>query len=123
MSKSRFSGKCCIVTGAASGIGKAVVTRFAREGASVLIVDLNPEHGNKAVEEIRATGAQAQFAQCDVSNSQQVQAAIKQAVDAFGKIDVLVNNAAMMTFQNVVDLDESAWDKVMAVNIKSVFLF
>src|SRR5207248_11740000 len=90
---------------------------------AILIVDLNPEHGNQAVDEIRAAGGQAQFAKCDVSNSQQVQTALKQAVNAFGKIDVLVNNAAMMTFQNVVDLDESAWDKVMAVNMKSVCMF
>ena len=123
MAEARFSGKSCIVTGAASGIGKSTAMHFAREGAAVLIVDLNPEHGKQAVEDVRASGGRAVFAQCDVSNSQQVQAAIKQAVTAFGKIDVLVNNAAMMTFQNVVDLEESAWDKVMAVNMKSVFMF
>jgi glucose 1-dehydrogenase len=123
MAETRFAGKSCIITGAASGIGKATAVRFAREGGAVLIVDLNPEHGNQAVEEIRATGGKAQFAPCDVSNSQQVQAAVKQAVSAFGKIDVLINNAALMTFQNVIDLDESTWDKVMAVNMKSVFMF
>src|SRR3954470_16686959 len=123
MAESRFTGKSCIITGAGSGIGKAAAERFAREGGSVVIADLNPEHGNDAVQSIRASGGQAIFAQCDVSNSQQVQAAIKQAVDAWGKLDVLVNNAAMMTFKNVVDLDESDWEKVQAVNMKSVFLF
>jgi len=119
----RFTDKVCIVTGAASGIGRATAQRFASEGGRVLIVDLNPEHGRQAVDEIASKGGVAKFAACDVSNSSQVQQAVKTAVDAWGKIDVLVNNAAMMTFLPVVQLEEKDWDKVMAVNIKSVFMF
>ena len=119
----RFKDKVCIVTGGGSGIGKATCQRFAAEGGKVLVVDLNPEHGNSAVKEITSAGGQAAFALCDVSNSQQVQAAVKQAVDRWGKIDILVNNAAMMTFLPVVQLSEEAWDKVLAVNLKSVFMF
>ena len=123
MADRRFKNKACIVTGAGSGIGKATADRLAREGGSVLIVDLNPEHGKAAVQSIRDVGGDARFARCDVSNSQQVQAAIKQALDAWKKIDILVNNAAMMTFTRVVDTSEEAWDKVLSVNMKSVFMF
>ncbi len=119
----RFTDKVCVVTGAASGIGRATAQRFASEGGRVLIVDLNPEHGRQAVDQITSTGGVARFAACDVSNSTQVQQSVKTAVDAWGKIDVLVNNAAMMTFLPVVQLEEKDWDKVMAVNIKSVFMF
>ncbi len=118
-----FTDKVCIVTGAASGIGRATAERFASEGGRVLIVDLNPERGNEAAGAINSGGGVAKFAACDVSNSEQVRQAGKTAVDAWGKVDVLVNNAAMMTFLPVVRLEEADWDKVMAVNIKSVFMF
>ena len=118
----RFRDKVCIVTGGGSGIGKATCERFAAEGGKVLIVDLNPEHGDQAVKAITAKGGQAAFARADVGNSSQVQAAIRTAVDRWKKIDVVVNNAAMMTFDPVVDLSEQNWDRVLAVNLKSVFL-
>jgi len=119
----RFKEKVCIVTGGGSGIGQATCQRFAAEGGRVLVVDLNPEHGTQAVQAITAKGGQAAFARCDVGNSADVQAAVKSAVDRWGRIDVLVNNAAMMTFLPVVDLPEADWDKVLAVNLKSVFMF
>src|SRR5690242_10378045 len=119
----RFSDKVCVVTGGGSGIGRATCERFAAEGGKVLIVDLNPEHGSETVAAITSKGGQAAFAKCDVGKSADVQSAVKSAVDRWGKIDVLVNNAAMMTFLAVVDLPESDWDKVMAVNLKSVFMF
>jgi len=119
----RFEGKICIVTGAGSGIGLATAQRFATEGAKVLVADVNGENGMRAIDSIISSGGTALFSQCDVSNSQQVQKTIKMAADAWGRIDVVVNNAAMMTFQPVVELDENAWDKVLAVNLKSVFLF
>jgi glucose 1-dehydrogenase len=118
-----FEDKVCIVTGGGSGIGQATCQQFAAEGGKVLVVDLNPDNGQKTVKLISDKGGQAAFALCDVSNSQQVQAAVKMAVDRWGKIDVLVNNAAMMTFKPVVELGEADWDKVLAVNLKSVFMF
>lgn len=119
----RFAEKICVVTGGGSGIGRATCERFAAEGGKVLVVDLNPEHGDQTVQAITSGGGQAAFAKCDVGKSADVQAAVKAAVNRWGRIDVLVNNAAMMTFLPVVDLPEGDWDKVLAVNLKSVFMF
>ncbi len=119
----RFTGKVCIVTGGGSGIGRATCQRCAAEGGRVTVVDLNPDSGNETVQEITKAGGAAIFAQADVSNSPQVQAAVQATVSKWGKVDVLVNNAAMMSFTPIVDLPEEMWDKVLAVNIRSVFLF
>jgi NAD(P)-dependent dehydrogenase (short-subunit alcohol dehydrogenase family) len=119
----RFAEKVCLVTGGGSGIGRATCERFAAEGGKVVIIDLNPEHGAQATDSITTKGGKAVFVKCDVSVSAEVQAAIGIAVNTWGRIDVLVNNAAMMTFKPVVDLSEDDWDKVQAVNLKSVFLF
>lgn len=119
----RFKEKVCVVTGGGSGIGRACCEQFAAEGGRVVIADLNPAHGGEVVNVITSHGGQAQFAQCDVSQSPQIQAAVALAVDRWGRIDVLVNNAAMMTFKPVVDLSEQEWDQVFAVNLKSVFMF
>jgi NAD(P)-dependent dehydrogenase (short-subunit alcohol dehydrogenase family) len=119
----RFSDKVCIVTGGGSGIGRATCQRFAAEGGRVVVADLNAEHGNQTVQLIAAKGGQAFFQNCDVGKSADIQATVKAAVDRWGKIDVVVNNAAMMTFLPVVDLPEEKWDQVLAVNLKSVFLF
>jgi glucose 1-dehydrogenase len=118
----RFFDKVCLVTGGSSGIGRAACEQFAREGGKVLVIDINEPHGNETVQAITTAGGQALFAKADVSNSTEVQAAIQQAVTAWNKIDVLVNNAAMMTFTPLVDLDEADWEKVMGVNLRSVFL-
>lgn len=119
----RFSDKVCIVTGGGSGIGRAAALRFAAEGGSVVVADLNPDHGNQSVRLITDKGGRAVFVPCDVSRGDQVRAAVKAAVDRWGRVDVVVNNAAMMTFLPIVDLPESDWDHVLAVNLKSVFLF
>jgi len=119
----RFENKVCLVTGGGSGIGKAICTRLASEGGKIAVVDLNADHGNQTVKEITDAGGQALFAQCDVSQEEQVQSAVNAAVEKWGKLDILVNDAAMMTFKNVVDLPVSDWDKVIAVNLRSVFMF
>jgi NAD(P)-dependent dehydrogenase (short-subunit alcohol dehydrogenase family) len=119
----RFSGKVCLVTGGGSGIGRAACLRFAAEGGLVAVVDRDAEHGEEAVRAIGAAGGQALFANADVSQSPQVRAAIDQTVSAWGRIDVLVNNAAMMTFTSLIDLPEADWDAVMGVNLRSAFLF
>jgi NAD(P)-dependent dehydrogenase (short-subunit alcohol dehydrogenase family) len=119
----RFEGKVCIVTGGGSGIGRACCERFANEGGLVVVADLNDDHGRETVRAIQANGGQAIFTHCDVSSSADVRATIKAAVDRWKKIDVVVNNAAMMTFLPVTELPEAQWEKVLAVNLTSVFLF
>lgn len=119
----RFNGKVCIVSGGGSGIGKAACQQFAREGGKVLVADLNEQHGNATVQQIAQAKGEAVYAKCDVGNPDDVKAAIKMAVDTWGKIDVVVNDAAMMTFQPIADLPDEDFDKVMHVNLRSVFLF
>ncbi len=119
----RFSNKVCLVTGAGSGIGKATARQFASEGGQVVVVDLNDQHGRETAREITDAKGQAIFARCDVGDPAQVRAAVKAAVDKWGKVDVVVNDAAMMTFKPILDLPEEDWDKVLDINLRSVFLF
>lgn len=119
----RFQDKVCLVTGGASGIGKAICQRFAAEGANVLLIDIQDSGADVAKEMSTATGRQIIFQKTDISVYAQVEAAVNNAVQTWGKIDVLVNNAAIMTFKPITELSEAEWDKVMDVNMKSVFLF
>ncbi|HET9834685.1 MAG TPA: SDR family NAD(P)-dependent oxidoreductase [Vicinamibacterales bacterium] len=119
----RFSGKVCVVSGGGSGIGRAACERFATEGGRVVVVDLSEQDGRETAEHICANGGQALFARADVSNAAQVKAAFDAAVARWQRVDVIVNDAAMMTFKPILELDESDWDKVMAVNLRSLFLF
>jgi glucose 1-dehydrogenase len=119
----RFSGKICLVTGGGSGIGRATCERFAREGGSVAVVDLDEAHGKETVQHIAANGGDAMFAKADVSNTAEVRAAIDATAAKWRHIDVIVNDAAMMTFMPIVDLPEDQWDKVIHVNLRSLFIF
>jgi len=119
----RFSGKVCLVTGGGSGIGRATCARLAAEGGKILVVDVNAAKAREVADAIRSTGGDARPATADVSDAAQVRSAVKAAVDAWGRIDVLVNDAAMMTFKPVLELDETDFDRVLAVNLRSVFLF
>lgn len=119
----RFKEKVCIVSGAGSGIGKAVAKQLAHEGGKVAVIDLNEQHGNQTVQEIASDNGEAIFAKCNVGDVNEVKAAIKAAVDKWQKIDVVVNDAAMMTFKPIVELPDEDWDEVLNVNIRSVFLF
>jgi NAD(P)-dependent dehydrogenase (short-subunit alcohol dehydrogenase family) len=118
----RFKDKVCLVSGGGSGIGKATCLRLAREGGRVAVLDINDD-GNETVQEITKAGGEAIFVKTDVSNSSQVQAAVKAAVDKWGAVHVVVNDAAMMTFKPIVELPDEDWDKVLGVNLRSVFLF
>ena len=119
----RFSDKVCVVSGGGSGIGRATCMRMSAEGGRAVVVDLNDDHGRGTVETITKTGGAAMFVKADVGNPNDIQAAVDAAVGKWKRIDVLVNNAAMMTFKPVVELSVAEWDKVLAVNLRSVFVF
>ncbi|MBA3948053.1 MAG: SDR family NAD(P)-dependent oxidoreductase [Herpetosiphonaceae bacterium] len=93
-----FSDKVCLITGVDSGIGQATAERFAREGGKVVVVDIDPDHGTATVQAITKAGGQAILAKANVAAAADVQAAVKAAVDTWGNIDVVVNDAVMMTF-------------------------
>lgn len=119
----RFTDKVCLVTGGGSGIGRAACTRFAAEGATVVVIDRDESRGNETVRIIQNAGGRAIFIKTDIGIAAQIAQCVQEIVTALGKIDVVVNNAAMMTFAPVVDLDPEDWDKVMNVNLRAVFLF
>jgi len=119
----RFTDRVCLVTGGGSGIGKATCERFAREGGKVAVVDLKEEHGSTTLQAIKAAGGEAIFAKADVGNPNEIKASIDAAVSKWGRLDVVVNDAAMMTFKPIVDLPDEDWDRVLGVNLRAVFLY
>ena len=119
----RFENKICLVTGGGSGIGKATCMQMAAEGGTVVVIDIDEQHGKDTVEDIKHHKGEAIFIKTDVGKSEDIQNCIKQVIDQYHRIDVMVNNAAFMTFTKIVDLEESDWDKVMNINLKAVFLF
>jgi glucose 1-dehydrogenase len=119
----RFQDKVCLISGAGSGIGKATALRMGREGAKVLAIDLKPDAAQATSDEIIKNGGEAIAIEANVGESKDVQNAVNTAVAKWKKIDVVVNDAAMMTFTPIVDLAEEDWYRVMKVNIGSVFLF
>ena len=123
MIQKRFTDKVCLVSGGSSGIGKATCIQFANEGAKVLIMNRDEEEGEKVIAEINENGGEAIFIKTDVGIAADVKAAVQAAIDKWGRLDVLVNNAAKMTFKSITELTEEEWDEVMQVNLKSVFLF
>jgi len=118
----RLAGKVALVSGAASGMGQSEATIFAREGAKVVVADILEMEGKQVAEKIAAGGGQARFVKLDVTSEAEWDAAVKAAVGAFGKLDVLVNNAGISGTYDQDMLSSAAWDKVMAVNAKGVFL-
>jgi len=120
--KKRFAGKGIIVTGGASGIGKATVERFLEEGARVAIVDVSEKNGERAVEEMKKKGHSPVLLVGDVTNSLDVRRMVKLALARLRRIDVLFNNAGILVEGTVEQVSEEDWDRIMAVNVKGVFL-
>jgi 3(or 17)beta-hydroxysteroid dehydrogenase len=118
----RLSGKVALVSGGASGMGQSEATIFAREGAKVIVADVLEAEGKQVADKIVSGGGQARFVKLDVTSETEWDAAVKAAVSAFGKLDVLVNNAGISGTYDPDMLSSAAWDKVMSVNAKGVFL-
>jgi len=119
----RFEDKCVVVTGAGSGFGAAIAERFAREGASVVVADLNVESSTRVAADINAAGGSACQKTVDVSEEDQVAALIQTALDTYGRLDVLVNNAGYSHLSKVLwKISVAEFDAVFAVNARGVFL-
>ena len=118
----KLSGKKAIVTGAASGIGRAIAQRFAQEGAAVALFDINDAAAACVVAAIREKGGTAHAFHCDVGDAAQVQAAFDAALTAMGGLHILVNNTGIIRQSPVVDMPEEDWDLIIRTNLKSVFL-
>jgi len=116
-----LEGKVAIITGAARGIGRASAIEFAREGAKVVIADIDEEGLLDAQREASVYSEVASHV-TDVSRAADVRALVRFAVDSYGKLDVMFNNAGVLTPAAVVDLDEEIWDRTIGVNLKSVYL-
>lgn len=114
----RMQNKTAIVTGGAQGIGKAYAVGLAREGANVVIADLDEAKGKEVEAAIKALGGKALFVRTNISKKSEATALVKKTVDTFGSLDALVNNAAILEAQPVCEITEENWDKHMAVNAK-----
>jgi NAD(P)-dependent dehydrogenase (short-subunit alcohol dehydrogenase family) len=118
----QLSGKVALITGGASGIGRATALLFAREGAAVAIADLNAQAGEAVAGEIRQSGGRAISEPADVTRATDCRRVAERAIREFGRIDILFNNAGIIRRATVLDLSEDDWDRVMAVNVKSIYL-
>jgi NAD(P)-dependent dehydrogenase (short-subunit alcohol dehydrogenase family) len=120
---SLLSGKSAIITGAASGIGRATALIFAREGARLILADMAEDAGEKAAAMIRDKGGEARFVRCDVSKAADTDAMVAAAVKAYGRLDCAFNNAGIGGKQcKTADYDEAEFDRIVAINMKGVWL-
>jgi 3-oxoacyl-[acyl-carrier protein] reductase len=117
----KLENKVAIITGGADGIGKAASFLFAKEGATVIIWDLNEENGLKTVEEIKNSGGQAAFFRVNTANYEEVDYAAKVAIDQFQKIDILINNAGITRDATLKKMTPQQWQEVIDVNLTGVF--
>ncbi|MCS6835405.1 MAG: SDR family oxidoreductase [Anaerolineae bacterium] len=115
----RLQGKVCVITGGASGIGRACAARYAQEGGRVVVADINKEGGQAVVEQIRAAGGQAVFQPTDVSEPKQLEALLQRALDEFGDVHVWHNNAFKSVFKTIVDQTLEEFDDTIRVSLRA----
>ena len=118
----RFKDKVAIVTGAGRNIGESVATLFAEEGARVVAVDMDEERGLRVADKITKAGHDAVYVNADVADEDSVKDMVRAAMDAFGRIDILVNNVAISDNKNIRDITKADWDRTIAVTLTSQFL-
>jgi NAD(P)-dependent dehydrogenase (short-subunit alcohol dehydrogenase family) len=120
----RLDGKVALITGAGSGMGRLASEVFAREGARIVVADVVEAAGQQTAAAVRAAGGEAIFARTDVAREAEVAAAVRAGEQAFGRLDVLYNNAGIFPAEDgaVTELDEAVWDRVMNVNLKGIYL-
>jgi NAD(P)-dependent dehydrogenase (short-subunit alcohol dehydrogenase family) len=118
----QLAGKVAVITGGASGIGRATALLFAREGASIVVADLNSDAGKVVVDEIVQAGGRALFEAVDVTRAADCHRVVETAMLQFGRIDILFNNAGIIRRATILELTEDDWDRVMAVNVKAIYL-
>ena len=119
----KLSGKVAVITGAARGIGRACAERFASDGATVVVSDIDEAEGEACAEAIRQSGGQASFAACDVAQKLDVRNLITSTVDQLGSVDICVSNAGVVHGADFLDLKEADFDRVLNVNLKGTFMF
>lgn len=118
----RFVGKVVLVTGGGSGIGEATLTAFAAEGAKVIVVDIHEANAHRVAQAIREKGGHASAFPADVADPKDAEAMITYAVDTFGRLDILHNNATALEIGRVADLTIEGWNRTIAVNLTATFL-
>lgn len=117
----KLENKVAIITGAGSGIGRATALLFAQEGAKVVVADINEKSGMEVVEEIKNAGGEGLFIGLDATNREQTKQMVKDALEKYGRIDVLINNAGITQDALVSKMTEDQWDRVINVNLKGAF--
>ncbi len=122
MTQMQLAGKTALITGGGSGIGRATALLFAREGATVAVVDLDESRAAAVARQIKDEGGQAIAVRCDVSQAAECRRAVQETVTAFGGLNILFNNAGIIRRASVLEISEEEWDRAMAVNVKSVYL-
>ena len=117
----KLEGKVVVVTGSARGIGKACCLRLAREGAKVVAVGRSEERGRRVTDAIREAGGEAVFVQADVSREEDCKRMIDRTIEEYGRLHILFNNAGTTSIVPIEDADEAEFDRIIGVNLKSVF--
>src|SRR5947208_9399459 len=120
----RLANKVAIITGSASGIGRLAAEVFASEGASIVVTDIAEKDGEATAHAIREQGGKAIFVKANVASEAEIKHLVDSAIETFGRVDVLYNNAGIMPDDDgsVTDISEATWDRVLDINLKSTFL-